>query len=75
MDTLNRRKRRVFVVGIGMTKVILGLCDFIVLHFDYLFYFQFVKPGSVDWDYPEMVKEAGKFSSILPVMGPFKNVG
>jgi hypothetical protein len=32
--------RRVFVVGVGMTK--------------------FEKPGARDWDYPDMVKEAGE---------------
>ena len=31
--------RKVFVVGVGMTK--------------------FEKPGSKDWDYPDMAKEAG----------------
>ena len=31
--------RKVFVVGVGMTK--------------------FEKPGSREWDYPDMVKEAG----------------
>ena len=31
--------RRVFVVGVGMTK--------------------FEKPGSREWDYPDMAKEAG----------------
>src|SRR5436305_15214530 len=31
--------RKVFVVGVGMTK--------------------FAKPGSRDWDYPDMVKESG----------------
>jgi hypothetical protein len=40
MSAPPRPLRRVFVVGVGMTK--------------------FEKPGSRDWDYPDMVKEAGE---------------
>ena len=37
---MSKQLRRVFVVGVGMTK--------------------FEKPGARDWDYPDMVKEAGE---------------
>jgi hypothetical protein len=40
LDQMSKLLRRVFVVGVGMTK--------------------FEKPGSRDWDYPDMVKEAGE---------------
>lgn len=48
--------RRVYVVGVGMTKVSnfkfkLDICN-------KLFSFQFEKPGKTDKDYPDLAKEA-----------------
>ena len=49
-------KGKVFVIGVGMTKVCCSFFDCIVFK---AAYFQFEKPGSrPNFDYPDMVHEA-----------------
>lgn len=55
------QKRKVYVVGVGMTKVSSNTQQLIIFKHDCcLLSLQFEKPGRrEDFDYPDMAKEAG----------------
>lgn len=54
------QKRKVYVVGVGMTKVSNCTQYFISVYECSLLSLQFEKPGRrEDFDYPDMAKEAG----------------